>query len=191
MNNDINVILASASPRRKELLKMLYADFSVFPADIDEDNLPNINVYDIAEYLSVKKAKAVKNNNSLVIACDTVVIINDKILGKPKNSEDAIKMLSELSGKCHDVVTGVCIFYKGKSYSFSEKTAVEFFPLSNGEISAYVMTGEPMDKAGAYGIQGLGGLLVKGISGDFYNVVGLPVSRLKREIANFFSLNNF
>lgn len=185
MENEINVILASNSPRRKELLKMLYADFSICPAEIDESKVPELDVSDVAEYLAVKKAKNIKNNNSLIIACDTVVILDGEILGKPENSEDAIKMLSSLSGKTHDVITGVCLWYNNKSFSFSEKTEVEFYPISNEEISAYVMTGEPMDKAGAYGIQGLGGLFVKGIHGDYYNVVGLPIARLKREIKNF------
>ena len=190
MNNEINVILASASPRRKELLKMLYADFKVLPSDIDEENIPEMSPYEIAEYLAVKKATAINNKNALIIGCDTVVIVNDKILGKPTDCEDAMKMLSELSGKFHDVVTGVCISYNGKSFSFSEKTNVEFFPLTQKEISAYVMTGEPLDKAGSYGIQGLGGLLVRGINGDFYNVVGLPVARLRREISRFITINN-
>ena len=185
MNDEINVILASGSPRRKELLKMLYADFRIFPTDTDESIPDGLDVYEVAEYLSVKKAKSIKANNALVIACDTVVIADGKILGKPESCEDAVRMLSTLSGKVHDVVTGVCLSYNNRTLSFSQKTSVEFYELSQNEISAYVMTGEPMDKAGAYGIQGLGSLFVKKIDGDFYNVVGLPVARLKREINLF------
>ena len=185
MNDEINVILASASPRRKELLKMLYADFKVCPTDTEENVPDELDVYEVAEFLSVKKAKSIKATNTLVIACDTVVISDEKILGKPESCEDAVKTLSTLSGKTHDVVTGVCLSYNNKTLSFSQKTAVEFYDLSSNEISAYVMTGEPMDKAGAYGIQGLGGLFVKKIDGDFFNVVGLPIARLRREINKF------
>ena len=185
MKDDINIILASGSPRRKEQLKMLYADFSVLPSDIDENSLRNVDTYDQAEYLAVKKAQAIKSKNALIIACDTVVIIDGEILGKPENTQQAFAMLKTLSGRTHDVVTGVCLSYNSKTYSFSQKTSVEFYELSDNEISSYIMTGEPMDKAGAYGIQGLGGLFVKGINGDYFNVVGLPVSRLKREIDLF------
>lgn len=188
MNTDLNIILASGSPRRKELLKMLYADFSVIPADIDETIPMKTDVLQVAEYLAVKKAKAIKSKGALVIACDTVVICDGIILGKPENSHHAFEMLKSLSGKKHSVVTGVCLSLNNKTCSFSEKTEVEFYPLSDSEISSYIMTGEPMDKAGAYGIQGLGGLFVKGINGDFYNVVGLPVARLKREIKILFNL---
>lgn len=185
MNNDISVILASGSPRRKELLKLLYADFKVIPADIDESVPEFTEPCDVAETVAVKKALAIKNTSALVIGSDTTVICNGTILGKPKNSKDAYEMLSLLSGKTHEVITGVCLCYKGKSYSFSEKTFVEFYKLSDEEISAYIMTGECNDKAGSYGIQGLGSLLVKKIDGDFYNVVGLPVSRLRHEINRF------
>lgn len=184
----MNVILASASPRRKELLKYLYYDFEIIPSDIDENISNECNPYEVAEKLAVKKAMSIKNNTSLVIGCDTVVILDDKIIGKPCNSDDAFKILTSLSGKVHDVVTGVCLYYKGRSYSFNEVTNVEFYPLSEEEISAYIMTGECNDKAGAYGIQGLGSLFVKRINGDFYNVVGLPVSRLRQEIKRFFKL---
>ena len=188
MNKDINIILASGSPRRQELLKLLYCDFEVIPADIDENVPDTCDVYNVAETLAVKKAMAIKNESSLVIGCDTVVISDNNILGKPENSQQAFKMLSSLSGKSHHVVTGVCLCYNGKSYSFKEITKVEFYPLTDEEISAYIMTGECKDKAGAYGIQGLGSLFVKGIEGDFYNVVGLPVSRLRHEIKRFLKI---
>lgn len=188
MNEDTNIILASGSPRRKELLKLLYCDFKIIPADIDEKVSDISDPYSVSETLAVKKAISVKSNSSLVIGCDTVVISDGKIMGKPNNSQEAFQMLSSLSGKIHDVVTGVCLCYKGKSYSFKEITNVEFYPLTDEEISAYIMTGECKDKAGAYGIQGLGSLFVKGINGDFYNVVGLPVSRLRHEIKRFLKL---
>jgi len=188
MLNELNVILASASPRRKELLKLIFEDFEIRPADIDETISAEINPFEVAEKIAVKKAQAIKDENSLIIACDTVVIINEKILGKPKDEMIAFEMLSTLSGQAHSVATGVCLCYKGKTYSFSEVTDVEFYPLSAKEILEYIATGEPFDKAGAYGIQGKGGLLVKGIKGDFYNVVGLPVSRLRREILRFINI---
>lgn len=188
MNNDINIVLASGSPRRQELLKLLYCDFKIIPADIDENFSDKCDPYEVAEKLAVKKAMSVKNSSCLVIGCDTIVISDNNIMGKPQNSEQAFKMLSSLSGKIHDVVTGVCLCYKGKSYSFKEVTNVEFYPLSDEEISAYIMTGECKDKAGAYGIQGLGSLFVKRINGDFYNVVGLPVSRLRHEIKRFLKI---
>ncbi len=185
MKNDLKVILASASPRRKELLKMLVEDFEVIPADIDESISADIMPIMVAENIAIKKSQAIKRDDALIIACDTVVIIHDKILGKPRDADEAFFMLKSLSGETHSVVTGVCLQYKGKPHSFSEMTTVRFFELSDDEISEYIKTGEPFDKAGAYGIQGRGGLLVKGIEGDFYNVVGLPVSRLKREIDEF------
>ena len=179
MKSDVPIILASSSPRRKELLSMIYADFEICPVDIDETISDNSDVYSVAEKLAIKKARAVGKSSCLVIGCDTVVIIDNTILGKPKNSSDAIRMLKQLSGKSHDVVTGVCIIYNDRLYSFSQKTSVEFYSLKENDISGYVMTGEPLDKAGAYGIQGLGSLFVKGIQGDFYNVVGLPISKLR------------
>jgi len=188
MIRNINVVLASASPRRKELLKLLFEDFQINPANIDETVSADISPFEVAENIAVKKSQAIKDENSLIIACDTVVIIEGKILGKPQNSNIAFKMLSQLSGKCHEVVTGVCLCYKGKTYSFSEITEVEFYGLSTEEIATYIATGEPFDKAGGYGIQGFGATLVKGIKGDFYNVVGLPISRLKHEISRFLSI---
>lgn len=185
MKKETEVILASASPRRQELLKLLYADFTVIPADIDERVSDEIEHERIAEAVAVKKATALHNPDALIIGCDTVVLLDKKIMGKPKGAEGAYEMLSSLSGRVHQVITGVCLCYNGRSYSFSETTEVEFYPLTDEEISAYIMTGEPCDKAGAYGIQGLGSLFVKRINGDFYNVVGLPVSRLRHEIERF------
>ena len=182
------VVLASASPRRQELLKLIFDDFTVEPATIDETVRRTIELEQYPEYLALKKSRhiAEKNHfNDLVIGCDTGVFIGDIMLGKPKDEEQAREMLRLLSGKIHRVITGVSIFYKGQNISFSEVTEVEFYRLTDSDIDEYIETGEPMDKAGAYGIQGKGALLVKRIKGDFYNVVGLPVGELKQKIKIF------
>lgn len=183
----MDVILASGSPRRRELLHYIFNDFAVLTADVDETAPIGINAYALPEYLSKIKCAAVaqNNENSLVIGADTVVICGGIVFGKPKNESDAFDMLKSLSGKSHDVVTGCTIAYGGKYRTFSQKTAVRFYNLSDDEIRRYIQTGEPMDKAGAYGIQGYGSLLIEGIDGDYFNVVGLPVARLKREIERF------
>ncbi len=181
------VILASASPRRQELLKYIVKEFEIFPADIDETLPEDIPAEKCAEYLAVRKAGYISGKfpDGIVIGSDTVVIVDGEILGKPADNEEAVKMLKKLSGKKHMVVTGVCICCGNVSDSFSCRTDVEFYPLSDDDIMEYVSTGEPMDKAGAYGIQGRGCLLVKGIEGDFFNVVGLPTAELKRHFDAF------
>ena len=180
------IILASASPRRQELLKMAVKEFSICPADVDETLPENISAENAAEYLAVKKAQAVasapEHIYDPVIGCDTVIILDGEIMGKPRDINHAREMLTKLSGRVHKVITGVCICSRGKQTSFSETTEVEFYPLSEKEIEDYIKTGDPMDKAGSYGIQSEGCMLVKGIKGDFFNVVGLPVARLKREL---------
>ena len=179
------IILASASPRRQELLKLIFDDFIVEPSDIDETVRRSIELEQYPEYLALKKSRHVAEKNhfdDIVIGCDTGVFIGDIMLGKPKDEEQAREMLKLLSGKTHRVITGVSIFYKGQNISFSEVTEVEFYSLTDADIKEYVATGEPMDKAGAYGIQGKGALLVKQIKGDFYNVVGLPVGELKQRL---------
>ena len=183
----MEVILASGSPRRRELLHYIYDDFAVLTADVDETAPSGIDAYALPEYLSKIKCAAVAQNNEnrLVIGADTVVICNGAVFGKPKSEQDAYNMLKSLSGTAHDVVTGCTIALHGQYRTFSQKTAVRFYPLSNDEIRRYIQTGEPMDKAGAYGIQGYGSLLIEGIDGDYFNVVGLPVARLKREIERF------
>ena len=181
------IILASASPRRQELLKLIFDDFIVEPSDIDETVRRSIELEQYPEYLALKKSRHVAEKNhfdDIVIGCDTGVFIGDIMLGKPKDEEQAREMLKLLSGKTHRVITGVSIFYKGQNISFSEVTEVEFYNLKDTDIDEYIATGEPMDKAGAYGIQGKGALLVKGIKGNFYNVVGLPVGELKQKINN-------
>ena len=177
------IVLASASPRRKELLSFITTDFKIVPADIDETVENNVPLEKRPEYLAVKKALHISKNGyekDIVIGCDTGVFIDGKMLGKPKNREDAENMLKLLSGRQHKVITGCCTVKNGVAKSFSNVTLVEFFELSDSEIEEYIATGEPFDKAGAYGIQGKGSLLVKKIDGDYFNVVGLPVSELNR-----------
>ncbi|MGN1089457.1 MAG: Maf family protein [Huintestinicola sp.] len=176
------IILASASPRRRELLGYAVKDFEIIPSDAEETLPDNIPAEESAEYLAVLKAKAVaeKYPDDTVIGCDTVVVLEGNVMGKPRDKAHAKEMLSDLSGKTHKVITGVCIFSKGRSLSFSECTEVTFYALSEKDIDDYIATGDPMDKAGAYGIQSEGCILVKEIKGDFFNVVGLPVAKLKR-----------
>ena len=170
-------ILASASPRRQELLHKITDDFIIQPADVDETIPDDILPENAAVYLSHIKAEAVSNQypGSIVIGCDTIVLLNDQILGKPHSPEQAREMLQMLSGNRHQVIT----------ISFASETAVQFYPLSEAEISAYLETGEPFDKAGAYGIQGKGSLLIQGIQGDYFTVMGLPVAKLYRVLQQF------
>lgn len=182
------IILASKSPRRQELIKDICDDFDVVVSKVDEIVPDEIAADETAAFLAKKKATDVssKHPGSVVIGADTVVLLNSgEILGKPKDRADAKRMLSSLSGDTHTVVTGCCITDGVKTLSLSEKTTVEFYPLSDGEIERYLDTGEPFDKAGAYGIQGISRLFIKGIHGDFYTVMGLPVARLYRELTRF------
>lgn len=183
----MKIILASASPRRRELLKYIAPEFEVIPADIDETLPGDVPAEKSAEYLAVQKAKhtAKQYPEATVIGSDTVVIIDDKILGKPADEADAARMLKMLSGRTHRVITGVSLARGERSDSFSCVTRVTFYPLSDEEIRGYIATGEPADKAGAYGIQGYGSVLVRGIEGDFFNVMGLPVAALKRRLDDF------
>ena len=178
------IILASASPRRKELLDLICENFKIIPADIDESLDSNVGLYDIPEYLARKKAAAVYrlHPDDVVIGCDTGVFIDNQMIGKPKSDKAAAHILKMLSGRTHRVITGCAIYGKGEPISFSKVTEVEFYKLSDEEILEYVATGEPMDKAGAYGIQGKGGVLIKQIRGDYFNVVGLPVAEMKRRL---------
>ncbi len=180
----MDIILASASPRRLELMRLISEEFKVIPADVEEMVPNEIGALDAAEYLARLKAESVAldNPSSLVVGCDTAVIVDDEVLGKPKDAEDAFSMLRKLSGREHSVVTGCALCFNGKTVSFSEETKVIFYELTDKEILDYIATNEPFDKAGAYGIQGRGALLVKSIVGDYFNVVGMPVSRLSREI---------
>ena len=174
------IILASASPRRQELLRLIYPDFTVRPTNCDESS----DLRDPAArsvQLALRKAMALAPQcapEDTVIAADTMVCLRGVILEKPRSPEEARQMLLALSGETHTVFTGVAVCHGGQSYTFCAQTDVTFCPLPKWQIDAYVASGEPMDKAGAYGIQGKGALLVERIDGDFYNVMGLPVSQL-------------
>lgn len=182
------LILASGSPRRKELLSFITPDFEVRVSDAEEIVDPALTPEETVRSLARQKAAAVEPSlcdGDILISADTVVFIDGSILGKPHSREEAFSMLSTLSGRRHTVYTGVCISDGKKRVDFAERTEVEFLSLSEKEINAYIDSGEPFDKAGAYGIQGRGALLVKGIEGDFYNVMGFPVARVNRELAAF------
>lgn len=181
------LILASASPRRRELMALAGFDFEVITADVDEVLDPSLEPCELVMSLAFQKASAVAeyNPDAAVIGADTVVVLDGKVLGKPHSEEEAVQMLRELSGNTHEVYTGVCIIKGDKVHKFYECTGVTFWPLEDELITQYVASKEPMDKAGAYGIQGKGSVLVKGIEGDYFNVVGFPVSRFYREIKPF------
>ena len=184
-----NILLASASFRRRELLTQLGVLYSLVKPSQEEEVVPSdICVEDVSEYLACQKSNAYKDlkDNDLLITADTTVIVDNKILGKPKDYSDAFQMLRLLSGKTHLVVTGVCLRSVDKVVSFSVKTEVTFSKLDDEEIRFYIENYKPFDKAGAYGIQEwIGKVAVEGINGSFYNVVGLPVQRLYRELKKF------
>ena len=184
----MKLILASQSPRRRELLARMGLDFTVISPRIDEDSFSDPDPAALVRTLSREKALAVakeQESDTLVIAADTVVVLDGQTLGKPGDEAEAAAMLSALSGRSHEVYTGVTVCQGSRAVSEAECTGVTFRPLTQEEIRHYVATGEPMDKAGAYGIQGFGSLLVEGIRGDYFNVVGLPVCRLGRMLAAF------
>lgn len=179
------IILASKSPRRKELLSFITTDFTVKSADVDETLPQGITPDKAVEYLSKIKAEPLKNENDIVIGADTVVALDGKILGKPRDEADAFATLRMLSGREHSVFTGVSVIKGEKIETFSVQTKVKMFELTDEEIEEYIATAEPFDKAGSYGIQGKGSLLVEKIDGDYFNVVGLPISRLNRVLKLF------
>ncbi len=184
----MKIILASQSPRRRELLeRMGITGFKVIPARGEEIAARSLTPDQLVEELSRKKCAEVAAGRpkDLVIAADTVVAINNRVLGKPRSEEDAARMLATLSGRLHTVYTGVTVSLEGKTITSHEMTSVRFRTLTQADIIRYIATGEPMDKAGAYGIQGYGCTLVESISGDYYNVMGLPVCRLARMLARF------
>lgn len=175
----MQLILASGSPRRKELLSLFRIPFTVVPADVDETMDPAKAPCEEVARLSAKKARAVKREpDDVVIAADTIVVCEGKVLGKPKSEENAYQMLSLLSGRDHQVMTGCTVLRGEKCETFTEVTDLHFRTLSEREIRAYIASGEPMDKAGAYGIQGGAALFCRRMEGDYYNVMGLPVCRL-------------
>ena len=186
----MRIILASQSPRRRELLgQMGFNEFEICPAKGEEMIDPALHPAQLVEELSRQKAVEVFSQtaqpDALVIAADTVVSLEDQVMGKPRGEEEAQEMLRLLSGRIHTVYTGVTICCGRHQVTEYESTQVRFRTLTEEEITAYVATGEPMDKAGAYGIQGIGSLLVEGIEGDYFNVVGLPVCRLGRMLRDF------
>ena len=178
------MILASASPRRKELLALAGFDFTIETASVEETYDPALPPEEIVMHLAAVKSAPVaeRHPDELVIGADTVVVLDEAILGKPHSTQEAMAMLRLLSGRTHQVYTGVCLRKGETTVCFHECTLVRFKVLTEEEIAAYVATGEPMDKAGSYGIQGKGCLLVEGIQGDYFNVIGLPVSHLYDEI---------
>lgn len=179
----MQVVLASSSPRRREIMGILTNDFICIPPDINEIAPSDIELELRPQYIASQKARYISKGfrGSLIIACDTSVIIDGKILNKPQNTEHARCMLKALSGNTHKVITGCCLSLGQLERAFSVTTEVEFYELTDNEIESYVNTNEPYDKAGGYGIQSHGALFVKSINGDYYNVVGMPISRIARE----------
>lgn len=180
-------ILASASPRRRELFESAGYEFEIIPCNEEESAQESLSAEETVKALAMQKAMCVskQNKGAVVLGCDTVVATENEILGKPQTQEQAAEMLKLLSGKTHFVYSGVCITDGERTESFASKTEVEFYDLSEKTILSYVNSKEPMDKAGAYGIQGLGSALVKGIKGDYYTVVGLPLGKCERVLASF------
>lgn len=184
----MDIVLASGSPRRRELLSQMGLTFRVVVSDSDEDVDKSLSPAEQVSLISRRKAGAVAETvgpDKLVIAADTIVALEGEVMGKPHSREEAVQMLRSLSGKTHEVYTGFTLRQSGRVVTEVECTAVTFRTLTSPEIEAYVDTGEPMDKAGAYGIQGLGSLLVSGIRGDYFNVMGLPVCRLGQALKSF------
>ena len=187
----MRIVLASKSPRRRELLSRIYSDFEIITLDTDESLPVGYSPAKCAEMIALRKGSAVAetlDGDALVISSDTMVELDGVILGKPESEDDAARMLSMLSGKIHNVHTGVAVCYRGRTFSGVDTTRVEFRALDGSEIEEYIATGESMDKAGAYAIQGKGGALVRGYDGDFNTVVGLSLEltqRLVREALEY------
>lgn len=180
-------ILASNSPRRKELLSNCGFSFEVIPSDCDESITEKLTPQETVTELARRKAMAVLGDNeaAVVLGCDTVVAVDGEILGKPADRDEAFRMLMSLSGKKHIVSSGVCIADKDRCECFENTTEVEFYPLTAETVNSYLDTGEYSDKAGSYGIQGYGSVLVREIKGDYFSVMGLPVSQCARVLSDF------
>lgn len=176
------ILLASGSPRRRELLAMAGIPFEVYPTDADESFAEGTPPHEVVQKLARRKAEAAAARfpKKTVLAADTIVTIGGSILGKPTDFTDACRMISLLSGRTHEVYTGVCVQTPSRTVCEYDRTLVEFYRLTEREIADYASTGEPYDKAGAYAVQGRGALLVRGIQGDYYSVMGLPISRVHR-----------
>lgn len=183
------IILASSSPRRKDILFKIRLPFTVVESDYEEDMTLDLNPIELAQHLSAGKARSValKSPDSIIIAADTFIVFGDKVLGKPKTESRAKEILQMLSGKENDIISGVTIIDSSNQNekSFYEITKVFMKELSEETIDAYIKTGEPLDKAGAYALQELGAILIDRIEGDFFNAMGLPLSRLAQELDGF------
>ena len=183
------IILASASPRRKELLEIIGLKFEVEPSDYEEEIRPGLSPDETARAISLEKARAVasRHGNTIVIAADTFIVFRGKIMGKPGTEAEARKMLVRLRGKPHSVITGFTILdtARNKVLTKSVETVVHIKNLPREEIESYIKSGEPLDKAGAYAIQGLGSVIVERIEGDYFNVIGLPLSALAEGLKEF------
>lgn len=191
----MNIILASASPRRKEILENTKLKFDIIKSDIDEIILEKESPIQAVMRLAFEKSMdiASKNENDLIIAADTVVVLDENILGKPKDKEEAYNMIRSLSGRTHEVITGISLVNLGLSKKIIDYvvSTVKFKELSDEDIKDYIHTNESLDKAGAYGIQGYGAMLVEKIEGDYFNIVGLPISKLSDLLKKHFSINLF
>ena len=175
----MKIVLASKSPRRKEILSLICDEFEIRVSDADESYDESTPLCDVPRILSLRKAMAVNMaDDEIIIGCDTVVLINNKLLGKPKTREKAIEMLNEMSGNSHEVISGLTVRTADKTYSEAVSSTVYMRKLTDSEIEKYVDVWRPLDKAGAYGIQEMAGSFVSRIEGDFYNIVGLPLCRL-------------
>ena len=184
----MDFILASASPRRKELLLRIVSRFTIEPVDLDESAADALPARERPVYLAREKASLISRRRprALVLGCDTGVILDNEMLGKPADMAQAVDMLGRLSGRTHEVITGCCLAQDGLLWTLRATTKVTFYPLSCAQIYAYASTAEPYDKAGGYGIQSGGGLFVREIEGDYNNVVGLPVSALARVLRRIY-----
>ena len=182
----LRVILASQSPRRRQLLNLVGIAHEVQPADIDETYLAGERPRDHAERLARGKTAVLvaREPDAVVIGSDTIVVVDGDVLGKPADDEDAARMLARLAGRSHTVITAVAVAWRGETRSAVEEVGVSFHPLTREEIAAYIATREPMDKAGAYGIQGYGATIVSRVDGDYFAVMGLPLQRLTRVLAS-------
>ena len=191
----MKIILASKSPRRRKMLKELGIKYKLWAGEADEsvdrEYRPDVLVRLLAKRKASACAKDIADNNTLIISADTVVALNGKILGKPRDDEDAFNMLRSMSGTTHYVYSGVCAIYNGKAVCASEKTKIKFRDISDKEIERYLATGEHKDKAGSYGIQEKGGYFVESVCGDINNVVGLPVLKLRNMILDAFGADIF
>ncbi len=180
-------VLASQSPRRKQLLEQAGLSFRIIPSEVEEIVKDTDTPEEVVASLSHQKATDVfsRHSDQLILGADTIVAIDDKILGKPVNKQEAKEMLQQLSGRDHYVLTGVTLLSETKEMTFVEKTHVQFYPLTSEEITDYIDSGEPFDKAGGYGIQGLGSTLVEKINGDYFTIVGLPIAKVVRALKQF------